>query len=299
MTSLISRFNKENKSARGRLSADSQLYLTLHGKIEAALVGKGPSVLISHGSAGGYDMGIWLARLLGGQFKYIAPSRFGYLRSPVPSDSTPEAQADLYAALLDELNISSVVILALSAGGPSALQFALRHQGRCRGLIMLSAISRPIPPLPRLMQVIYPLMLKSDLMPWLVYNLAPQLVFHGNGIRGDLLERIKRDPEKRRLLDALYQTSFPSSLRREGMLNDVQHLTTFPVYPIEEISVPTLVIHAVDDPIVPFCLGEYSAQTIPHSQFVRLDGGGHFSTVTHKEKIVPEIRQFLDSIRNQ
>ena len=29
-----------------------------------------------------------------------------------------------------------------------------------------------------------------------------------------------------RLLDALYQTTFPSTLRREGMMNDMQQLTS-------------------------------------------------------------------------
>ena len=61
----------------------------------------------------------------------------------------PEAQADLYAALLDLLKIDSVVVIGLSGGGASALQFALRHPERCRGLILISAISRQVPPLPR------------------------------------------------------------------------------------------------------------------------------------------------------
>src|SRR5438270_847651 len=58
------------------------------------------------------------------------------------SSQTPEAQADLYAATLDALNVSQVVVAALSGGGPSALQFALRYPQRCRGLLMLSALSQ-------------------------------------------------------------------------------------------------------------------------------------------------------------
>ena len=63
--------------------------------------------------------------------------------SPLPKDATPSAQADLYASLLDELKIQKVSIVGFSAGGPSALQFALRHPHRCSSLILLSAAVPP------------------------------------------------------------------------------------------------------------------------------------------------------------
>ncbi len=281
-------------TARRHLQAGSQMYKTSAGIIEAALIGHGSSVLISHGSGGGYDMGLWLAQLFGGQFQYVAPSRFGYLRSPSPSNPAPEAQADVYAALLDTLNINSVIIIGLSAGGPSALQFALRHSRRCRGLIMLSAASRAVPPLPAVLQAIYPFMLKSDFIPWLLYAIAPQVVFRANGISRALLTRIKFDREKMRLLDTLFQTTFPTTPRREGMINDLQQLTVFQSYPIEHITVPTLVVHAVNDPIIPIELGEYTAHTIPGAHFLKLEEGGHFACVTHREEIMPIVQEFLN-----
>ena len=196
MIPIVARYNNEYLSARSRLQAGSQLYKTSAGEVEAALIGHGSTVLISHGSGGGYDMGLWLAQLIGGQFQYIAPSRFGYLRTPVPSNPAPEAQADAYAALLDTLNVNSVVIIGLSAGGPSALQFALRHSGRCHGLIMLSAASRPVPPLPTILRAIYPFMLKSDFIPWLFYAIALHAVFQANGVSRGLLARINLTGKK-------------------------------------------------------------------------------------------------------
>jgi pimeloyl-ACP methyl ester carboxylesterase len=118
-------------------------------------------------------MGAWLASLIGGEYRYISPSRFGYLRTPLPENPSPQAQADSYAALLDIHKISSAFILGLSSGGPSALEFALRFPDRCRGLIMLSVISRPIPPLPFVLKMIYPMMLRSDFLPWLIYSISP------------------------------------------------------------------------------------------------------------------------------
>jgi 2-hydroxy-6-oxonona-2,4-dienedioate hydrolase len=294
MGSLFARYKQENQFARDRLRIGSQLFTTSMGIVEAALTGDGSTVLISHGSGGGYDMGLWLAHLIGGQFQYIAPSRFGYLRSPVPPGATPETQADTYAALLDTLNVNSAIIVGLSAGGPSALQFALRHTGRCGGLVMISAVSRPVPPLPAILQAIYPFMLKSDFIPWLFYSTAPDSVFQANGVSRALLAQIKPEREKMSLLDALYQTTFPSTLRREGMINDLQQLTNLPAYPIEHITVPSLVVHAVNDPIIPFESGEFSAHTIPNAQFIRLEDGGHFACVTHREVTIPIVQEFLN-----
>ena len=104
--------------------------------------GQGPAVLLVHGSPGGYDQSRATANLFAiDHFTFIAVSRPGYLRTPLQQKS-PEEQADLYAALLDALGIQKTGIMGFSGGGPSALQFAIRHPERCRGLIMLCAVSQ-------------------------------------------------------------------------------------------------------------------------------------------------------------
>jgi pimeloyl-ACP methyl ester carboxylesterase len=294
MVPVITRYRGQKKMACQKLQSGSRLYKTAAGVIEAAMFGYGSTVLISHGSGGGYDMGIWLAQLIGGRFHHIAPSRFGYLRSPSPPDPTPQAQADAYAALMDALEVNSAVIIGLSAGGASALQFALRHSNRCRGVIMISAVSYSVPPLPLVLRAIYPLMLKSDFIPWLLYTTSPSTIFQANGVSRALLAQIKPDREKMHLLDALYQTTFPATMRREGMINDIKQLTNFPVYPIEHIKVPALIIHAINDPIIPFQMGEFSATKIPDARFLKLQDGGHFTCATHREVTIPNIQDFLN-----
>lgn len=292
--SLPGRYRQAFRSACTQLQAGSQLLQTARGAVETSLTGQGSAVvLISHGSGGGYDMGLWLAGLIGGPFQYVCPSRFGYLRSPVPADSTPEAQADTYAALLDTLAVPAAVILGLSAGGPSALQFALRHPGRCRGLVMQSAASLPVPPLPRFLRAVVPFMLHSDLVPWLLYTLSPHTVYRSNGVSQALIARIQKEPETIRLLDGLYQTTFPSTLRQAGMLNDMQQLTVPFACPAALIRVLTLVVHARNDPIIPYASGEFCARAIPNARFVRLADGGHFACVTQRDEVIPVIAEFL------
>jgi hypothetical protein len=74
------------------------------GDIEFTEGGSGPDVLVIHGSGGGYDQGELIAvAMLGNEFHWITPSRFGYLRSSFHEGATWDEQAHAYAALLDSL----------------------------------------------------------------------------------------------------------------------------------------------------------------------------------------------------
>ena len=108
--------------------AGGSIVETVLGKIEYTDVGDGMPLLSIHGAGGGYDQGLLIAEaLFGDGFRVIAPSRFGYLRTPVPRDASPAAQADADAALLDVLGLDRAIVVGTSAGAPSAMQLALRH----------------------------------------------------------------------------------------------------------------------------------------------------------------------------
>jgi pimeloyl-ACP methyl ester carboxylesterase len=286
---------QQKQHAIHRLTSESEIIETVSGKVEVASFGKGPPVLISHGGGGGYDMGVWLGRLIGEGFLYIAPSRFGYLQSPLPESPTPEKQADTFTILLDTLKIDSIHIIGLSSGGPSALQFAYRHSDRCDGLIMLSAISRSLPPLPLVLRMLYPIILRSDFIPWFIYAVNPGFVHRSNGVTRKILDQVNEDSEKIQLLNELFQTTFPGSLRRKGIMNDQQQCGNLTDDFLSKIHLPTLVIHGINDPIVPFDLGEYSAENIPQARFGVIHDGGHFCTVTNLDDVIPKIREFLST----
>lgn len=112
----ITQYQKELSTARGRILKDSQMVKTAHGPIEYSTAGKGLPVLFVHGAGGGHDMGLLFARMIGDDFLWICPSRFGYLRTPIPPDASFESQADAYAALLDYLQIEKAAIIGLSIG---------------------------------------------------------------------------------------------------------------------------------------------------------------------------------------
>jgi 2-hydroxy-6-oxonona-2,4-dienedioate hydrolase len=79
-------------------------------------------VLVVHGIFGGFDQGSVTAQgNLGNGFRCIVPSRFGYVRTPLPDTASPATQADAYACLLDVLGIERTAVMGASAGATSAI----------------------------------------------------------------------------------------------------------------------------------------------------------------------------------
>ncbi|HYG66647.1 MAG TPA: alpha/beta fold hydrolase, partial [Anaeromyxobacteraceae bacterium] len=132
---------REAAAVEGR--RDPIVVRTRRGEVECAVAGAGPAVLCLHGAMGGHDQALLLARTIGpAGFRYVAPSRPGYLGTSLALGRTPDAQADLYRDLLDALAIDRAAVMAVSGGGPSALAFALRHPDRCWGLVIVSSVCR-------------------------------------------------------------------------------------------------------------------------------------------------------------
>ena len=131
---------RDMRRAYDRIHGTSTIVSSPFGDIEFAQGGAGPTVLVIHGSGGGFDQGALIARaVLGDRFHWIAPSRFGYLRSTFRVGATFDEQAHAYAYLLDRLRVRSAAVVALSHGGPSALVFAVLHPDRVTSLTLISA----------------------------------------------------------------------------------------------------------------------------------------------------------------
>ena len=117
------RFTRDRRAARLRLMTGSQVIETRRGPVEYAIVGdRGPVVLLLHGGIGGWDQGVALgvdllsrdathpdyrqtldegADLLAEPFRLVAPSRVGYLRTPLETGRTPAEGADALALVTE------------------------------------------------------------------------------------------------------------------------------------------------------------------------------------------------------
>src|SRR5688500_11883705 len=140
-------YRQDLSGARKSALAGSQVVDTRCGAIEYASEGAGAPVLVLHGTGGGWDQGILAASgLIPHGFRVIAPSRFGYLRTAMPADPSPQAEADTWPCFLDALGLQRVPVIAMSAGATPALQLALRHPDRVSALVLLVPASGGIAP---------------------------------------------------------------------------------------------------------------------------------------------------------
>ena len=288
------RYRESLREIRLMLDEGSKIAHTAAGPVEYAEANEGPVALVAHGIGGGYDQGM-LALRVGRNlpFRLVAVSRFGYLRSPMPrGDAGPEAQADAYAALLDTLKIEQVAMIGISAGGPSALQFALRHPDRCAALITLAAVTRRLVPSPTVGQRALLQIVNTDPGLWAVSTAAEERLFAAYGMSPARRRELEAEPEKLAIMRAIL-VSLPMSKRRAGFNNDLMIFPKLPVYPLERITAPTLVLHGTADTVVPPDHARFAAATIPGAQLHMIEGGAHLCVVTHKEEAVPVIEAFL------
>jgi pimeloyl-ACP methyl ester carboxylesterase len=268
--------------ARARISNGSRIAPTRCGPIEYAETGAGPPVLVAHGAGGGFDQGLELGEgLARAGFRVIAPSRFGYLRSPLPADASAQAQADAYACLLDALNLSRVAIMGVSAGGPSALQFAIRFPDRTRALVLLVPAAyapRPTEAAParasRATMRLFDAALRSDFLFWVGSKVAHRAYLRA--ILGTPPEVVANaSPDEQARVQAVLDHILPVSARRAGLINDAGVVGALARYDLEKIAAPTLAISTADDGYQTFAGARYTAEHVPNARFVGYPDGGH------------------------
>jgi pimeloyl-ACP methyl ester carboxylesterase len=271
---------------------------TRAGPVEVATLGEGPAALALHGAMGGWDQGVLLARSVGAAgFRWIAPSRPGYLGTPFSAGRTPEAHADRYAEVLDALGIPDAAVVAVSGGGPSAIQFALRHPRRCRAVVLVSActIGRIEPRLP---------------LAWYVMKLAarvppiaaamsrkaardPEASAQRSILDPAVRERTLRDPEAWPLMRALQASTLDRmALRLPGTEVDIA-TGRAALGGLEAISVPVLAVHGTADRIAPFAQGEAVATRVPGAELLAIEGGEHVALFTHLAEVRTRVGPFL------
>ena len=92
------------------------------------VAGEGPAVIFAHGLGGNHLS--WWQQIAHFAPKYtcVAFAHRGFPpSSPVPGKSAPDSYADDLAALIQELELKDVALVAQSMGGWTCLEYALRE----------------------------------------------------------------------------------------------------------------------------------------------------------------------------
>ena len=297
------RFDHNMKLATARTLQGSLLAATRCGPIEYQEAGTGVPLLMVHGSGGGHDQGMAFARSLAERgIRVIAMSRFGYLRTPMPPnlspDASPAAQADAHVCLLDALGIRQAAVLGGSAGGPSAMQLAIRHPDRVSALVLLvplaykpGAVADSSPPLPPLVETVLIRLIGSDFLFWAGTHVA----------RNALIRLVLATPpdlvaaasvQERARVNAMLDNILPVSARVAGLRSDSVLGKGIPRYALEAIRAPTLVISVQDDGYGTYASAQYTANQIARAKFVGFGEGGH-TWVGHDNQVQLEILKLL------
>lgn len=246
-------FRADMTAARAALDAhDTVTVETSFGPVQLVDTGQGFPVLSIHGTGGGFDQGLALAAdLRAAGYRILAPSRFGYLGTPVPKRNDAMAQADALAEMLDGLGVRRAVVAGASAGAITALAFAARHPERTAALVLLvpayypPAQAAPAPWSATRTRVITAA-LRSDFLFWAGLRLFPAAMA-STILATDESVIAAASPAEKARIDATLAMILPISARAEGLMLDARNTAAPPKIDLGAIRAPTFIAAAEDD----------------------------------------------------
>jgi pimeloyl-ACP methyl ester carboxylesterase len=253
-------------------------------------------VLVIHGSGGGFDQGELLARaVLDERFHWIAPSRFGYLRSTFRDGATFDDQAQAYAYLLDHLRVGKVAVIAMSHGGPSALLFAVLHPERVTSLTLISAGVTSLQARVQAQEQanrkgnMLTTVFSYDPLYWTVSKLFKKPLMGLMGASDEVVAGLTQ--QQRALVDRIIDEMNPVAPRSRGVMFDNQ--AAMPNERISAIRAPTLILHAEDDGLQLYQHALFAAEKIPGARLVRFERGGHLLVCVEQPAVRGEVQQHI------
>ena len=272
------RCNRATKEKLKQLSEyDAKTISLSYGDMRYVDKGNGEVILSVHGIFGGYDQAFDTCKDFASGYRILAPSRFGYLGSDMLGSGTPAEQAIAYAELLDRLGIDKVYLLATSAGGSIAIRFALDYPERTKGLILYcSAMPPAAKPANYAEYAGPPAFLCNDYAMFLMNPLfEPVMGMDASTIYGML----------------------PVGERKAGVILDASITNpdmarNYDSYIIEDLQVPTLILHAKDDKLASYADVEKAWDRFPNSTLVSFETGGHLM-VGHEEEVKEAVMAFV------
>lgn len=270
------------RKAKEKLSSYDKVETDLsYGKLTYIDEGEGEVILSVHGIFGGYDQAYENVKSRFGKNRIIAPSRFGYLGSTVKEEGTSKEQAKAFNELLDTLKIDKVFVLGASAGGTPAIRFALDYPDRVKGLILFcSAMPVHEKPEKYLKYQAPPKPFLSNYAMYLISPLMPIVMGMSASTAKDIM---------------------PVAERKKGVILDGEIINpdmerNFEDYPIEELKVPTLIVHSEDDNLSSYKKVEAVKHRFPDLTLCSFPDGGHMM-VGHGKEIDKALDAFINKLK--
>lgn len=275
---------------------------TAYGPVQYVDEGNGSPLLFIHGSPGGFDQGVLMARfLLERGHRVIALSRPGYLGTPLTdANATPDTQAAVAGVLMDSLGIDQFALMCWSGGGPSSYRLAASRPDQVAALVAVAAVSKPYtfedPAEEKLLLGRFGKWLARELVHHAPHSVVKMLVSQEGDLTKDqvrqLTGQIWEDPNKRRFALDLMETIVGD--RKAGFENDAEQFQKLDLG-LQGIQPHTLLVHATADSDVPYDHSENALTQLPNVDIIRIEHGTHVSAWTDpdSEAIQARIADFL------
>lgn len=276
----VIQYYKDVRAAKERFAfyeAKAECVETSFGKLSYIDEGTGEVILSCHGICGGYDQAYDTLKDRTDTYRVLAPSRFGYPGSDMPKNASVEMQAEAFKELLDQLKIDKAYILGTSAGGTSAITFALMYPERTKGLILYcSAYPSLKAPEKELTLAGPPAFFCSDAAMWLISPFFKPIM----GMDSSTIHSI-----------------MPMEGKKEGIVFDGKVTNTIMVnhyeeYDLGKVEVPVLILHAKDDKLAAFEGVKPWTKRIKDCTYLFFESGGHLM-VGHGDEIEQALDEFV------
>lgn len=240
-------------------------------------------------AAWAFNSNVWgshIAALTGQGFRCIAPDRRGHGRSDIPGTGYDiDTLADDLAAVMTQLDLHQVVLVAHSMGTVEAIRYCARHGMDRVARLVLAAPTTPyltrtddnpegIPG--EIIQAQYDSIAK-DYPKWIAENEAPfftpdTVAETRNWIKSMMLEA----PLPVGL--ACRRTIAAADLRAD----------------LARIVRPTLIVHGDKDASAPISVtGARTARLIANCRFTVYEGAPHAIVLTHRERFISDVLEFV------
>ncbi len=266
------------------------------GPIEYRVVGQGPSVLVFNGGHTRCTSPLGHQRFFVEHgYQLIIPSRPGYGNTPSSTGRTAEAFADALIPLVDQLQLKQVIVLGISAGGRTALQFAGRSPERVSKVILQNAVTGgKWPSLPTRMMSYLLFNPWAERWTWTAFRwlvkVAPLAA-----LKGIMRSLTTLDPNV--VVDSMSQeqqraalTFLFSSRSGSGFLHDMRHVCG----DLSRITAPTLIIESKYDGSKDISHATYAADHIPKADLFVIPAESHLMWFSSYNEIIEEkMRTFL------
>ena len=252
---------------------------------------RGPAVVMVHGySASLQAWEPWVARL-GGDYRIVTLDLPGHglTRAPAGYKATIDGYADLVDDLARRLGLGPYVVVGNSMGGAVAWDDALRHGDDVRALVLVDAAGWP----ERIRSGDGPLIFKILANPVgraLIKNIDTRSTA-ADGLRAAYLDPALVTPA---LVDRYVELSRAPGHR--DILLSIGQPSGITPQTFKAIAAPTLVMHGVDDKLIPYADGKAFAAAIPGAVLISYPGVGHVPMEQIPDKSAADLAAFLKTL---